>query len=529
MQNHFKKFLSLGLITLFFTVFVSFSNVARGSLTDNISGLAWEANDWVDKNSNGVFNAGETMSPSGGTGWISFNCTSDISGTCASSDYGVNVNSTTGYMTGYAWSSNYGWLKFGGLSGFPTGSGTTADDAKIDFSAAGTSKPVTGWARFCAVYATGCSGALALNNTRGDWDGWISFSGTGYGVTLNTSDNDFDGYAWGGNSGAGNIGKNVVGWISFNCENAGAGGCTSSYKVSYTPPGTPEVELTATSLGGDIYRLSWVGQNLASGNSCTATQSGGGSSGWPGTRPSSGTFDTSALADGAYDFIITCNGASGGTAVDNVVVNVGIGVDLQQTGSVPYAPDYETTLSWYVVNGTSLSNCVADSASPLNPASVSSWTGPIPNPPSFKTVNVPYNPTWFKITCTDSFGNTVTDTQAVAQDTLPESVLLSNTRVIENPSGSGNYLTDLTWTTVNTNANSCVASNGVGSSWQTPLNKSNPATGSNSQSNIEVPATGSRTYSITCTGQSGNLVTDDITLDKNSGNSVITKPIYIEN
>ena len=157
-----KSFLKIIFVLAF--VFCLSPFIVSASSTDNISGYAWSSN----------------------IGWISFNCTNDAS--CGTSSYGVTENLTTGYLTGYAWSSNIGWVKFGGLSGFPTGGGTTADNAKV----AGSSLP--GWAK-----------ALSGGDGSSGWDGWISLTGTSYGVTL--SGTAFSGYAWG---------SEVVGWINFN-------------------------------------------------------------------------------------------------------------------------------------------------------------------------------------------------------------------------------------------------------------------------------------------------------------------------
>ena len=43
-------------------------------------------------------------------GWISFNCSNDNS--CASSDYGVTVATSTGEFNDYAYSENIGWISF---------------------------------------------------------------------------------------------------------------------------------------------------------------------------------------------------------------------------------------------------------------------------------------------------------------------------------------------------------------------------------------------------------------------------------
>jgi hypothetical protein len=176
---------------------------------DNLSGFAWSSN----------------------IGWISFNCTN--TGTCTTSSYGVNVDDSqkdvggTGDFLGYAWSSNIGWISFnrsdtGNPPGAPFNSGS-GPIAQIDWSTGA----MTGWVR-------------ALSADGNGWDGWIKLSGTAtdgssYGLSLNG--NDFSGYAWG---------SDVVGWISFNCADAGI--CsTSNYKVSYNhvnlPPVAPPISI----------------------------------------------------------------------------------------------------------------------------------------------------------------------------------------------------------------------------------------------------------------------------------------------
>ncbi|MFA6257660.1 MAG: hypothetical protein WC671_01465 [Candidatus Paceibacterota bacterium] len=153
---------------LMFGIFCFSPLMVSASSTDSMSGWAWSSN----------------------IGWISFNCTNDSS--CATSDYGVNKNAD-GTLTGYAWSSNIGWIKFGGfiISDFPTnGTGTQQINAKIN------GNNLQGWAK-----------ALSGGDGSSGWDGWISFSGTtpNYGVSL-TGDN-FSGYAWG---------SEVVGWVDFS-------------------------------------------------------------------------------------------------------------------------------------------------------------------------------------------------------------------------------------------------------------------------------------------------------------------------
>ena len=215
-MNNFKQFFFVGIVILAFAFYLGFNSPANSNVTDNVSGYAW--------NSDG-------MNPTdiGGMGWLSFNnCIS--AGICPAPSYGVNIDSV-GNILGYAWAGNsfdsningFGWIKFGGLSDFPSGPGTTSLNAKL------SGGNISGWARACAVFQSGCSGDyyhstgpvnnilvppnpnpnnIQANPYLGGWDGWISLRGTDYGVVVNQSSGAFSGYAWGG--------PDVVGWIDFS-------------------------------------------------------------------------------------------------------------------------------------------------------------------------------------------------------------------------------------------------------------------------------------------------------------------------
>jgi len=146
---------------------------ADAGVGDNISGWTWSEN----------------------IGWISFNNTTGGGTT----NYGVNINPSTGIFSGYAWSENIGWITFNEseLSGCPV----SPCRAWLD-----SSNNVQGWSR-----------ALAYG---GGWDGWIKMSDGTYGVNVDLTNGDFHGWAWS---------DMVIGWISFNSTDAGAGG--AAYKV----------------------------------------------------------------------------------------------------------------------------------------------------------------------------------------------------------------------------------------------------------------------------------------------------------
>lgn len=232
---------------------------AEAGAEHNMSGWAWSSN----------------------IGWISFNCTN--TSTCGSINYGVSVSETSSKLSGYAWSPNIGWISFNesDLSGCPQGS----CQVKLN------SGKLNGWARALA----------GRDNPASGWDGWISLdkkSGSvNYAVTLN-DDTDFEGYAWG---------SDVVGWILFN----------PSFGGVFLNAQTPVVSLTSdptTVPPGSSVTLSWTSQYT---NSCTAS---GGTADWPGEKATSGSQAVGPIsATTIYD--LSCTGIYG-TTNDSVTVNI---------------------------------------------------------------------------------------------------------------------------------------------------------------------------------------------------------------
>jgi len=178
---------------LFYT---TYTHQAKGAALANVSGFGWSDN----------------------VGWISFNCMDMGMASCLATYYGVYLDETTNKFSGYAWGDNVGWISFEStdVSGCPNPS----CQPKLN-----NDDTVSGWAK-------------ALSADDNGWDGWISLSGTDYGVTFNSLTNKFEGYAWGGD---------VVGWISFNCQSTPGGCVTSDYAVELAPPANnlPTVEIKA--------------------------------------------------------------------------------------------------------------------------------------------------------------------------------------------------------------------------------------------------------------------------------------------
>ena len=204
-----KIFLLITFVVFGFLVF----SIAKAGIADNVSGWAWSEN----------------------IGWISFNNTTGGGTT----NYGVDIDSSTGIFSGDAWSEHIGWISFNesDLTGCPV----APCQAKLDFG----TKQVSGWAR-------------ALTDGSG-WPGWIRLRDTNYGVSWNSLTAQMEGWAWS---------DQVIGWLSFNCKNQNS--CaTSNYKVVY---GVVDVTPPTVSVTGAP--ASWQNTDATATVSCTDTGTG---------------------------------------------------------------------------------------------------------------------------------------------------------------------------------------------------------------------------------------------------------------
>jgi len=182
-----KKATFFLLIFVISTIIISATSVQsikkiQASIGDNVSGWAWSEK----------------------IGWMSFNCLNQDS--CASFDYGVDIEEGTGNLSGYAWSENIGWITFNeaDLSGCPL----APCKAWVDISCPSNHCSVSGWAK-------------ALIDEEG-WSGWVRLKDTDYEVWIepDQSPSEFHGWAW----------SNDFGWLDFNCLDQSS--CASfNYKV----------------------------------------------------------------------------------------------------------------------------------------------------------------------------------------------------------------------------------------------------------------------------------------------------------
>lgn len=146
-------------------------------------------------------------------------------------------------LTGYAWSSNIGWISMKGPNYGVTLNGN-------QFGGYAWSHNI-GWVNFNNTNLTGFAKALAASVTSG-WDGQIKLGNGTYGVTNNG--NYLSGYAWG---------DEVVGWVKF-CNSGGpnVGYCVKmpalSASCSANVSGN-DVTLTAGTVtgGSGTYDYNW--------------------------------------------------------------------------------------------------------------------------------------------------------------------------------------------------------------------------------------------------------------------------------
>ena len=212
-----------GAVVLGASLLNSQSAVAQSALPNNavLNGYAWSSN----------------------IGWIKLS-----SDTSDSSSFGVGIKD--GVLSGYGWSPHVGWLQFdSGLLG-PSGAGASGGARFV-------SNVLVGWARFCTVFASGCSGALRPNEQNGGWDGWLLLGGgslPGGGVKLG-ADNKLSGYAWGGEN---------LGWVDFSGVTVGEGFIVNC-SVSPTQISVGEQATWKAWVGNDVnyqdpnnYEVSWI-------------------------------------------------------------------------------------------------------------------------------------------------------------------------------------------------------------------------------------------------------------------------------
>ena len=274
-------------LSLFFCVFI----VTVLAATATFTGYSWSSN----------------------VGWIS------MSGT----GYGVTIDDTTGGIEGYAWGgtglgTGIGWIKFGGLSGCPSGGSC---DSGVDLATG----ELVGWARACSATASGdCTGPL--NPYGGGWDGWISLNCSNTGDCGNNNykwelaGSNITGFAWGGD---------VIGWITANNIETNLLPPAVTFEVLNPDTGLWEPPATLTISTGEDVQFRWSSNNTFE---CLSSVSGHSSAGgWSTGNATAGTDSTidEPSPGTSAEFTINCRGY-GGTAAEAIAIQTGASmVDLE--------------------------------------------------------------------------------------------------------------------------------------------------------------------------------------------------------
>ncbi len=299
--------------TLILVVLLATASLAANAqaTTRDLSGWAWSSN----------------------IGWVSFNSADSGTGTngvgTSPVSYKVQLESD-GDLTGYAWSSNVGWIKFDpSLTGAPSG----ATKASVNTS----NNQVSGYVRAC----TGTVNRDCASATRTDgWDGWISLSGTNHssgdtsgngGVTYVVSGDTatLKGYSWG---------SDVVGWLKFSPTtgvNTTVTDDGDSNTLTFTASSGASSGRNLNVVQGSLVNFDWAIENL---ENCTRTESPTGY--WSTINPSgsvtgdhissySGSGSATFNTIGEYDFGITCE-VPGSMPLEEVSQSVTVNVTASQ-------------------------------------------------------------------------------------------------------------------------------------------------------------------------------------------------------
>jgi uncharacterized protein (TIGR02145 family) len=171
--------------------------IVRIDIDANVFGFAWSENiGWISFNSDNCDSNDDGFTDTGNFAQCSIGL--------PISDYGVSIDLTTGNLNRYAWNEKIGWISFNENNppdgyGFNSNCPNTCDSSN-DCTACydSTSGNVHGWAKI-----------LSYSNS------WIKFDHGQPGEVYIDASGDWHGWAWN---------DDVIGWISLNGADAGAGG-----------------------------------------------------------------------------------------------------------------------------------------------------------------------------------------------------------------------------------------------------------------------------------------------------------------
>ena len=301
--------------------------------------------------------------------------------------------------------------------------------------------------------------------------GWISFSGTGYGVSEDTTTGALSGYAWSSN----------FGWISFNASDG-------------THPAGAANVITKAVTGWARACAAFADKNACSG---ALDANSGGWDGWialAGTASDSSTYGVTQNANCTWTGYAWGSDSIGaismsGTAADSSAYGV-TASDASACAGVPTAtlsasPDtidngQSSTLTW---SSTSATSCTAAGGFSTGGAT----SGSVSVGPLSSTQN-------YQISCTGTGGSVNSNVATVTVLTPTVTISAVPNRVVRGGT------TTVSWNA--TNVNSCgITRNGT--TWQTLTADGSRTVAGSAPDTI----TSQTTYIITCTNNAGASVT----------------------
>ena len=277
--------------------------------------------------------------------------------------------------------------------------------------------------------------------------------------------------------------------FTITCENSAGTEVSATVTVSVTTQNNPPT----VNISANPSNVNSGGTSTLTWNSTNATNCFASGGNWSGTKALNASEAVSNLTQ-TTTYSITCTNASGQSATDSTTVTVNGGGGGNVTVNLTANPNNvqsntQSTLTWTSSNATS---CFA-SGGP--------WSGTKVRNGNEATQALTQTTT-YSITCTGSDGSTASDSATITVNgggNAPTVNLNSNPSFVNNGAN-----TTLTWNS--NNANSCFASGGPWSGTK----------GTNGNQTVG-PLFNTTTFTITCTGNSGQQVSDSTTVTVGNG------------
>lgn len=296
-----QRLMKYGLGVIIFCGFFIVTTVVIKAAVGGVTGWGWGGSEsQSDGNQNNGNSGFET-----GVGWISMNrinCDSDDDGKsdgtsgCPASgtpigNYGVNIPSGDGAVTGNAWNENIGWIQFDPSGPYPT---TGCNPACPATSVRRSGNDLVGWARIVGIAQESAAG------NSGGWSGWIKMKGSNYGVTINGT--SLEGFAW----------SDELGYINFTGVNISVPLVVtlSADPITINVDNDPHWDNGQ----GTPIKLTW---NITGATNCTKSANNGGT--WNGST-SATDFEIVHQKNVAVTYALTCTGIT-----DPITVTVSAG------------------------------------------------------------------------------------------------------------------------------------------------------------------------------------------------------------